>query len=163
MNSTPPASSTVHLAFSPDPAYVRTIRLVAAAVARRAGVADELLDEVRLAIGEACTRAVALHRRYGLTDPIDVMMTDGGRFTVQVTDRGPAGSARDDPGETTGAIMVQVAAETGLPPVDEEALSAGVGLALLKGLVSDLAVASGAGGSGTEVRMSWPLGRTRSP
>ena len=52
--------STVQLSFSPDPAYVRTVRLVAAAVARRAGVSDEVLDEVRLAIGEACTRAVAV-------------------------------------------------------------------------------------------------------
>ena len=159
MNPNPSArSATVHLAFSPDPAYVRTIRLVASAVARRAGVADELLDEVRLAIGEACARAVALHRRYGLADLIDVTMTDGGRFTVQVTDRGPPASARD-PGETTGAIMVQVAAETGLPPVDEDALSAGVGLALLTGLVSDLVVGTAPGGAGTEVRMSWPLGR----
>ena len=70
--------STVHLAFSPDPAYVRTVRLVAAAVARRAGVPDELLDEVRLAIGEACTRAVAIHRRHGMSDLIDVAMSDAG-------------------------------------------------------------------------------------
>jgi anti-sigma regulatory factor (Ser/Thr protein kinase) len=54
--------STVRLAFSPAPVHVRTARLVGVAVARRAGVAEELLDEVRLAIGEACTRAVALHQ-----------------------------------------------------------------------------------------------------
>ena len=42
--------STVHLAFTPDPAYVRTVRLVAAAVARRAGVADDLLDEDRKSV-----------------------------------------------------------------------------------------------------------------
>ncbi len=109
----PPTMSTVHLAFSPDPAYVRTVRLVAAAVARRAGVADELLDEVRLAIGEACSRAVALHRRHGLADLIDVAMSDGGRFTVRVIDRAPTELAEADPGETTGAIMAQVAVETG--------------------------------------------------
>jgi anti-sigma regulatory factor (Ser/Thr protein kinase) len=159
VNTPPAAVSTVHLAFSPEPAYVRTVRLVAAAVARRAGVADELLDEVRLAIGEACTRAVALHRRHGLMDPIDVTMTDGGRFMVRVTDRGPAESARDEPGETTGDIMAQVAAETGRMPVDEDALTAGVGLALLTGLVSDLDVAAAADGAGTEVRMSWPINR----
>ena len=51
---------------------MRTARLVGVAVARRAGVAEELLDEVRLAIGEACTRAVALHRRYGLADLVEV-------------------------------------------------------------------------------------------
>ena len=66
----PQAHPTVRLSFSPDPAYVRTVRMVAVAVARRAGVADELLDEIRLAIGEACTRAVKVHRRGGLADPI---------------------------------------------------------------------------------------------
>ena len=47
--------ATVRLSFSPAPVHVRTARLVGVAVARRAGVAEELLDEVRLAIGEACT------------------------------------------------------------------------------------------------------------
>lgn len=149
--------STVHLTFSPDPAYVRTVRLVAAAVARQAGVSAELLDEVKLAIGEACTRAVAVHRRHGLGDPIDVAMSDGGRFTVRVTDRGPAEAARDDPGETTGDIMAQVAAETGRMPVDEDVLTFGVGITLLTGLVSDLDVAETSDGTGTEVRMSWPV------
>lgn len=151
--------STVHLSFTPDPAYVRTVRLVAAAVARRAGVADELLDEVRLAIGEACTRAVALHRRHELTDLIDVSMSDGGRFTVRVTDRGPITSATD-PGQTTTDIMAQVAAEAGgRAAAEEDVIMAGVGLALLNGLVSDLGVTAAPDGSGTEVRMSWPVTR----
>jgi anti-sigma regulatory factor (Ser/Thr protein kinase) len=159
VNPTSTAMATVHLTFPPDPAYVRTVRLVAAAEARRAGVSDELLDEVRLAVGEACTRAVALHRRHGLADPIDMAMTDGGRFTVRVIDRGPAAAAMNEPGETTGAIMAQVRAETGRVLVDEDAIMANVGIALLNGLVSDLDVAAVAGGRGTEVRMSWPISR----
>ncbi len=151
--------STVQLSFSPDPAYVRTVRLVAAAVARRAGVSDEVLDEVRLAIGEACTRAVAVHRRHGFSDLITVAMSDGGKFVVQVTDRGPSDAARQEPGETTGAIMAQVAAETGRAGLDEDMLTAGVGLALLNGLVTDLDVAATPDGKGTQVRMSWPVQR----
>ena len=57
--------ATVRLAFSPAPEYVRTARLVGVAVARRAGVAEELLEDVRLAIGEACGLAVARCRRAG--------------------------------------------------------------------------------------------------
>jgi anti-sigma regulatory factor (Ser/Thr protein kinase) len=159
LNSTSPRLSTVNVTFTPDPAYVRTVRLVAAAVARRAGVPDDILDEVRLAIGEACTRAVALHRRLGLTDDINVAMSDGGRFTVRVTDRGPVSAARNEPGEVTGDIMAQVAAESGRLAMDEDALTAGVGLALLTGLVTDLEVAATADGEGTEVRMSWPVYR----
>ena len=151
--------STVQLSFTPDPAYVRTVRLVAAAVARRAGVSDELLDEVRLAIGEACTRAVAVHRRHGLGALIDVSMSDGGKFTVQVTDRGPSEAANRQPGETTLAIMAQVAAETGRAGLDEDMLTFGVGLALLNGLVDDLVVDPTPDGTGTQVRMSWPVQR----
>ena len=148
--------STVHLSFSPDPAYVRTVRLVAAAVARRAGVPDDILDEVRLAIGEACTRAVALHRRHGLTDKIDIAMSDGGRFTVQVTDRGPVEEANNEPGEVTGAIMAQVAAEIGPAGLDEE-ITVGVGLALLAGLGRGPRGGRRGRRQGTEVRMSWPV------
>jgi anti-sigma regulatory factor (Ser/Thr protein kinase) len=73
---------TVRISFTPDPAYVRTVRTVAVAVARRAGVADELLDEVRLAVGEACTRAIGVHRREGRTDPIEVALSLGAALTT---------------------------------------------------------------------------------
>lgn len=54
--------ATVELTFSALPAHVRTARLVATAIARRTGVEESLLDEVRLAVGEACSRAVEAHR-----------------------------------------------------------------------------------------------------
>lgn len=43
----------------PDPAYVSAARLFAATVARQVGVAEEALDDVKVAIGEACARALA--------------------------------------------------------------------------------------------------------
>src|SRR5438270_723407 len=91
------AMPTVRLSFSPAPAHVRTARLVAVAVARRAGVAEELLEEIRLAIGEACSRAVALHRTHGVEDLVDVAMDDGDRFTVRVVDRAGNGTALGPP------------------------------------------------------------------
>ncbi|MFD0854548.1 ATP-binding protein, partial [Actinomadura adrarensis] len=48
--------ATVELSFSALPVHVRTARLIVTAVARRSGVAEALLDEVRLAVGEACSR-----------------------------------------------------------------------------------------------------------
>ena len=50
---------TVTLRFSPLAEHVRTARLVAVSVARRAGFGENQLDEIRIAIGEACARAVA--------------------------------------------------------------------------------------------------------
>jgi Histidine kinase-like ATPase domain len=84
--------STVELRFSALPSHVRTARLVAAAVARRAGVDESVLDEVRLAVGEACSRAVGLHRRIRPDEPVTVtLVLQAGRFSIEVADRVPAG------------------------------------------------------------------------
>jgi len=143
--------SRVRLCFSPAPVHVRTARLVGVAVARRAGVAEELLDEVRLAIGEACTRAVALHRQYGLRDQVVVEMSDDNPYTVLVTDRAPI-----EAGLGLAALPPDELANESLT---DEALTVGVGFALLAGFVEDLQVRPVAEGLGTEVRMSWPVVR----
>jgi len=152
---------TVRLSFSPAPAHVRTARLVAVAAARRAGVAEELLEEIRLATGEACSRAVALHRSHGLDDLIEVAMGDGERFTVQVTDRASNGSALVGSPDDPGMFLVEPVVPLTVTPdsLTEEDVAERMGLALLAGLVDDIIVAPAANGAGTEVRMSWPLGR----
>ena len=66
--------ATVEVRFTPLPAHVRTARLVATAVARRSGVDESLLDEVRLAVGEACSRAVESHRLHCPAEPIRVAL-----------------------------------------------------------------------------------------
>jgi anti-sigma regulatory factor (Ser/Thr protein kinase) len=143
--------ATVRLSFSPAPVHVRTARLVGVAVARRAGVAEELLDEVRLAIGEACTRAVALHRQYGLPDLVTVEMSDSDSYAVRVIDHAPIdasiGLAKLPPDELADESLT------------DEALTTGVGFALLAGFVDDLQVRPVDDGAGTEVRMVWPVAR----
>ena len=82
--------ATVELSFTPLPAHVRTARLVATAVARRSGVDEPLLDEVRLAVGEACSRAVEAHQQHCPAEPVRIELSnDGGRFQVVVTDTVP--------------------------------------------------------------------------
>jgi anti-sigma regulatory factor (Ser/Thr protein kinase) len=124
--------STVRLAFSSAPQYVRTARLVGVAVARRAGVADALLDEVRLAIGEACGRAVARHQRYRVDELIRVEMTDDGPYVVRVIDACGQGTGQEGGGTDEADQMAQ---------------------RLLSGIVDDLTV------DGNEVRMVWPVRR----
>jgi anti-sigma regulatory factor (Ser/Thr protein kinase) len=159
---------TVRLAFTPAPAHVRTARLVGVAVARRAGVADAIIDEVRLAIGEACSRAVALHRRHKLTDLVEVELTTDTQFTVRVTDRAPVngastGGGRDDPDQTDpfGLLLdpTDDADTVEIGGVSDEDVAVGVSLTLLAGLVEDLAVLPGRDGVGSQVCMSWPAGR----
>jgi serine/threonine-protein kinase RsbW len=81
------------MSFTPLPVHVRTARLVATAVARRSGVQEALLDEVRLAVGEACSRAVEAHRAHCPAEPVRIELTGtDGRFEVVVIDA----AARDD-------------------------------------------------------------------
>jgi len=64
------------------------------AVARRSGVDEALLDEVRLAVGEACSRAVEAHRRHCPAEPVRLEMIDQGeRFVVVVSDHAPTASS----------------------------------------------------------------------
>lgn len=140
---------TVRLAFTPAPQYVRTARLVGVAVGRRAGVADELLDGVRQAVGEACARAVARHQRYGVTDLVQVTMSDDGPYTVRVVDACGASSVAGPAG--------QDAPDGGADEADEAAEADRMADTLLAALVDDLEVR--AGEDGTEVRMVWPVRR----
>ena len=142
--------ATVELRFSALPAHVRTARLVAAAVARRSGVDEAILDEVRLAVGEACSRAVDLHRRHCPTEPVVVTLTDGAEaFQVCVIDRAPSEPTADD----------MIADLTSSADLEADALPSGVGLAVISGLVDDFTVDSAGGGDGSAgmvVRMRWP-------
>ena len=154
--------ATVEVTFTPLPVHVRTARLVATAVARRSGVAESLLDEVRLAVGEACSRAVEAHLRHCPGQPIRVVLTDDGeQFEVVVTDAVP-GAEHGAPAGTAGAdgnSAVPSAAPAGLrrpAATDGEVplqLPDGVGLAVIAGLADDVRVAPA--GSGTSVTMSW--------
>lgn len=126
---------TVELRFTPVPAHVRTARLVAAALARRAGVDESVVDEVKLAVGEACGRAVDVQAARG-ADVVVLFTDDDAAFAVAVRDDGSA--------------------EPEVPPLDalvEGAVPPGIGLAVIAGLVDDFDVVSSP--DGTVVRMVW--------
>ena len=154
--------ATVEVTFTPLPVHVRTARLVATAVARRSGVAESLLDEVRLAVGEACSRAVEAHLRHCPGQPIRVALTDDDeQFAVVVTDAvpgakhgAPAGTAAAD-GDAAVPSVASAESDAGFLVGGEvpQQLPDGVGLAVIAGLADDVRIAPA--GSGTSVTMSW--------
>ena len=154
--------ATVEVTFTPLPAHVRTARLVATAVARRSGVDEALLDEVRLAVGEACSRAVEAHRRHCPAEPVKIEMTDQGeRFVVVVSDHAPTSTAaqagangHQAGGHQAGGHDASQGATAVVQGADEAAIPAGFGLAVIYGLADDVHVSSTS--SGVSVRMSWP-------
>ena len=154
--------ATVEVTFPPLPAHVRTARLVATAVARRSGMDESLLDEVRLAVGEACSRAVEAHRKHCPAEPIRVALCDDGeRFEVVVTDAAPQdadgvpaqgiSSAAAAPGGDGAAAGVAPDAASDSGVILQ--LPAGVGLAVITGLADDVRISPA--GDGTSVSMSW--------
>jgi serine/threonine-protein kinase RsbW len=152
----------VEVAFTPLPAHVRTARLVAVAVARRSGVADSLLDEVRLAVGEACSLAVEAHRQHCPAEPVKIELTDSpGRFEVVVTDSAPGDDAPasgvsefgdNEPGEV--GSPAGGTGDVGLSAANGHGLQDGFGLAVIAELADDVRISRTP--AGISVSMSWP-------
>lgn len=134
---------TVDLAFTPAASHVRTARLVAAAVARRAGYDGVVLDEIRLAVGEACSRAVVLNARRAPAEMVLVTITDDAGLTVTVTDCCPT----DAEVPTDLDKLIGAAADGALLPE--------VSFAVLAGLADAVEVLAGTRGAGTSVLMRW--------
>jgi anti-sigma regulatory factor (Ser/Thr protein kinase) len=155
--------ATVEMSFTPLPAHVRTARLVATAVARRSGVDEALLDEVRLAVGEACSRAVEAHRLHCPGEPVEVALTGtGDRFEVVVRDRAAGGhderpaAAASSP---AAAAAVAAPATAGAALAGFSAAPQELGLAVIAGLADDVEVARTP--AGLTIRMSWPSAAAR--
>lgn len=130
------AATGITVSIARDPALVRTVRLVAAAVARRTGQDEDFVEEIRLAVGEACALMLApdtedLSRDFG---PVTVRMCLGERLTVDVVSEGKIRLV-DEP----------LSDIDGVEP-----------WALLRGLIDDFAVEQE--GGRTRLTMSWPLG-----
>lgn len=138
----------VELLLTPLPAHVRTARLVGVAAARRAGLEDALIDELRLALGEACSRAVGLNARHAPSEPVKVTISDDpGGLVVTVVDLGPAAG----PAPTDLAEGLLDEDDSG----DDELVDPDVALAVLTGLVDGVQITPSS--AGTTVTMRWPL------
>jgi anti-sigma regulatory factor (Ser/Thr protein kinase) len=135
--------AAVTLRFTPVPEHVRTARLVATAVARRIGLVDEQLDAVRLAVGEACARAVQRSESAhgAAAELISLRLTHhpvGDRVHLE-------------------AVVVDGAGDDGVETED-------VAMLLMEGLADEVVVSAGPGGPGGTTRLVWsPLERGDRP
>ncbi len=112
----------VRLTVAPEPRLLGTIRLVVATAARRAGLDDEQVEDLKVAVSELCSAAVSQGR-----GPVEVHLAEqGDRLVVEVVDAGPAAPS----GAAGGAL------------VDDRAF----GLALVGSLVDGLEAGAGEGG-----------------
>lgn len=123
------APATVRLTFPPEPRLLGTIRLVVGVVARKAGMGEEGIEDLKVAVSETCAVAVGDLNRAGRADPIEVDLVESAdRFGIEVRDRAPT--------------LVRDAGGPDDPEVDDREL----GLALVGALVDDLKTATLADG-----------------
>jgi histidine kinase-like protein len=91
------SSSTFSLKLPSDPTMLSPARLFSAAVAREAGCAEGLLDDVKLAVSEACTEAIRHSEAQNGATILLQADVDEGSVTFEVA--GPVGAgppAEDD-------------------------------------------------------------------
>lgn len=94
----------IRLEIPPRLDYLAVVRLViAAAATMKPTLTDARLDDLRLAVTEACSNAIKAQRREGADEPVEITCRiEDQRFIVTIRDHGP-GFDPDQLGELPGA------------------------------------------------------------
>ncbi|HWL65837.1 MAG TPA: ATP-binding protein [Actinomycetota bacterium] len=80
--------AAVSVEIPPRSPYVGVVRLALAALGRASGLDEEQVDELKIAVGEACVNSVLAHEEAGSEEAVLVEYDDdGSTITVQVSDR----------------------------------------------------------------------------
>jgi serine/threonine-protein kinase RsbW len=128
------------LSVAPTPELVAVARMFSARVARHFECLEEQVQDIKIAISEACSNAVHAHRGAGIHRPI--------RIIAQPTSEGLSYEIIDvGPGFEFAGTPVRIPHDPG------ELLGGGLGLALIRALFPDVEIVSN-GESGTTVRFS---------
>lgn len=120
----------VVLRFTALPEHVRTARLVATSLSRRAGLDTTDVEGVRLAVGEACGRAVQRSESAGTAELVRMVLS-----------------------ASSGVLVVEVVDGAGDDGVESEE----VAMLLMEGLADEVSVSAGPGGPGGTTRLTWGL------
>ena len=79
----------VELSIPARSAYVGVVRLAIGALARAVRLDEEVVDDLRIAVSEACTNAVLSHERLGVDAPVTVTWREEpDRLLVEIADEG---------------------------------------------------------------------------
>ncbi|HEV3473097.1 MAG TPA: ATP-binding protein, partial [Actinomycetota bacterium] len=80
---------TVEIDIPPRSSYVGVVRLAVASLARAEGLDEEQVEDLRIAVSEACANAVLAHEEQDSDEPVSVRwIQDDSRIVIEVADRG---------------------------------------------------------------------------
>ena len=126
-NSSDDRAGPASVRIAARPAAVADARRAASAATARTGVQPDRIDDLVIAVSEACTNAIEAQARAGVATPIEVIYGRSDMlFEVQVRDRGD--------GFAPGSLPVR-------PPLEDPdhlAIERGWGIQLMRELVDEL-------------------------
>jgi serine/threonine-protein kinase RsbW len=112
--------ATVELEIPSRKAYVAVVRLALSSLARSAGLTEEGVDDLKIAISEACTNAVMSNEQAEQEAPVTITWTEErSGLVIEVGDRG------------------RIFDPDAVDPSDTQGLRLVMSLALLRSLVDD--------------------------
>jgi anti-sigma regulatory factor (Ser/Thr protein kinase) len=103
--------TAVRIEIPPKSAYVGVVRLAIASLARAADFAEDVVEDLKIAVSEACANAVLSMEEARSSDPVSVSWNEEGeRIVIEVGDRGvvhesPSGEDVDSQGFSTRLFM----------------------------------------------------------
>jgi serine/threonine-protein kinase RsbW len=101
--------AVVEIAIPPRSPYVGVVRLAVSSLARGAGLDEERVDDIRIAVSEACTNAVLAHEESGSEDSVSVTWSDSEeRIEIDVDQAvvtAPDAEAADSQGFSTRSVL----------------------------------------------------------
>ncbi len=113
----------MEIAIPPRSVYVGVVRLTVTSLARNAGLDEDRVDDLRIAVTEACTSAVLAHEEAGISEPVVVKWAEeSGRFVIDVEGKvqPPYQALEDSHGFSTREVLSHALLES---LVDETELS----------------------------------------
>lgn len=122
--------STIELRLPPDVAYVGLARLVVTTAARKLGMDDARLEDLKIAVSEATTNAILAHQRIEHEHPVVLRFgPQEDQFAVTIEDTGPGFEP---------------------PPVEDSTdrdwtVEGGLGVTVIRGLADDVSFVRGKG------------------
>ncbi|MDQ3953209.1 MAG: ATP-binding protein [Actinomycetota bacterium] len=126
----------VRLEIPPQSAYVAIVRLAVTSLGRGAGLDEEKLDDLKIAISESCANAVLAVQETGVHSPIEISFSAGAEsLEVVVSHAGPADAGAEPEADSHGFSTQRV-----------------MSMALLRSLVDEFDLVPRAGG-GMQARL----------
>ncbi len=99
----------VEIDIPPRSPYVGVVRLAISSLARATGLGEEAVDDLKIAVSEACANAVLAHEESAVTDSVRITWSDGAdRIEVDVDQAVPTDAtarAEDSQGFSSRLVL----------------------------------------------------------